>query len=290
MKQKIDVNSPVEKLDTFLQDNYGHGISKFKLSIFFSYIMYFHSEGTRIQRNCGKRIRELTKLESKIISLIDDYLDNVCFYKSSLKLSKFEPETGISKWTTDIRKSFIIKYFKLGDLLKILERQRDLYCRHMASLEIGGAFHGIESLIRLKPINFLILTWANAMKKRGAVSYVNMSLLITWFSKNLENNRLKDFFSFNAAQDYTQEALRLIYHRYKRSKYNKIAAFNYESIFVREDFKNQYPSVEKRIEFLYMSGSDFSVENMIQGSDLWFWLASLDIIFHYQEMKPINGI
>jgi hypothetical protein len=132
----------------------------------------------------------------------------------------------------------------------------------------------------------LILTWADAMKRRGVVSYINMSRLITWFSKNLENKILKDFFSFNAAKDYTQEALRLIYHRYKRSRYNQIAEYNYKAIFLRDDNKkNQYPRIEKTIEFLYLSGSDDSIENWIQGSDLMFWLASIGIIQRIRDSK-----
>jgi len=276
MSKKIDVNWSREKLDAFLQDNYGHGISEFRVSIFFSYTLYYFSDAIRIQRYYSKRIKEITQLENKIISLIDDDLNKIGFYENTAESPLFEQVTGISKWTTNDRKNFIEKYFKLGDLINIFEQQKNLYCRIMSQLEIDGVFHGVETSIGPKPIKLLILTWANAMRRNKAISWINMSRLISWFSKNLENQRLKDFF-FNSPEAYTPETLKMNYHRYRKSYYDEISAYNYRMIFLLETHKNQYQKIEKNIERHYLRGADPAKSTTDQYTDGIVSLAALGI-------------
>lgn len=284
MKKKINPDGPDAELDAFLKEEYEHGINEFILSVFYSYILYSYSKGIPVQARCSKRIREITELENRIISLLDRHLDHICFYKNSIKRPEFSKETGILEWTTDKKEAFIKKYFKLENLLKIFEVQKDLYVRNNAELEINAAVHGVEQILHLKPINLLILTWANVMKKGTSISWINMSLLMVWFSKNIRNKIVWDTFSLDAPAQYDSETLRLIHNKYKNSKYQQIADYNYKIIFQMDEWKKKYPKIEKNIEALYVGDQKTSPENWIQFIDLITCLSSLNIIFHYEKL------
>lgn len=277
MKQRIDIKGSKEKLDSFLKKKYGYGIWEFELSLYQTYIMYFHGLRIRYHILEEKRIRQLRNLKRKILELIDKYLSDINFYKYSLKGTLPKNLTGISKWTSENRDKFIIKNFKIEQLFSIIDLQIEHQIAFESIAEIDASLWGIESPMRLKPSNFLILIWSYAMKERNKVDWINMEKLLSWFSNNVKETDLSNFFDFDKGDSYQPETLRLSRNKYKSSKYDKLANYIYINTFknVKEEFKKKYPGFINTIKLLYV-GEKAMDDEAIQGfNDLISCLVAL---------------
>lgn len=277
MNQEIDVRWDKEKLNSFLKQTYGYGIWEFELSLYQIYIMYFHGLGVRAQGLVEKRIKQLENIKRKILELMDKFLTDINFYRNSLKAMHAKNLTGISKWTTENREKFIIKNFKIEQLFSIINKQIQHQMTFEAMSEIDGSVWGVESPMRLKPLNFLVLVWSYAMKKGKKVDWINMENLLKWFSKKAKNPALSSFFEFDKGERYPPEILRLSRNKYKNSKYDKLAHYIYKSLFkdAKEELRKEYPEIINRLKLLYVAEKPMDTETLLGFHDLSSCLAAL---------------
>lgn len=287
MKQKIDIKWSKEKLDCFLKEKYGYGIWEFELSLYKTYIMYYH--GLRIKEYIlqDKRIRQLRNLKRRILELIDNYLSDINFYKYSLKGTLPKNLTGISKWTSENREKFIIKNFKIEQLFSIVDELIEHQIMFEAISEMDALLWGVEWPMRLKPPNFLILIWSSAMKKGKKPDWINMENLLNWFSKNLDEVNILDFFGLEKCNAPSSETLRLTRNKYKSSKYDKLANYTYINTFknVKEE-KKKYPKYINMIKLLY--GGEKEMDNeTVQG---FHDIVSCLIAFYPDYFGPFDDI
>ena len=265
MKQRIDIKWSKEKLDSFLKEKYGYGIWEFELSLYQTYVMYSHGLRIRYDILEGKRIRQLRNLKRKILELIDKYLSDINFYKYSLKGTLPKNLTGVSKWTKENREKFIIKKFKIEQLFSIIDLQIEHQIGFAAIAEIDALLWGVEWPIRLKPLNFVLLIWSYTMKRRKNVDWINMGELLSWFSNNVKERNLSNFFDFDKGDSYLPGKLRLSKNKYKSSKYDKLASSIYMNNFKNvKEKKRKYSKIINTIKFLYggKSGMD---DEVVQG-------------------------
>ena len=265
MKQRIDIKWSKEKLDSFLKEKYGYGIWEFELSLYQTYVMYSHGLRIRYDILEGKRIRQLRNLKRRILELIDKYLSDINFYKYSLKGTLPKNLTGISKWTSENREKFIRKKFKIEQLFFIVDELIEHQIMFEALSEMDALLWGVEWPMRLKPPNFLILIWSSAMKKGKKPDWINMENLLNWFSKNLDEVNILDFFGLEKCNAPSSETLRLTRNKYKSSKYDKLASSIYMNNFKNvKEKKRKYPKIINAIKVLYggKSGMD---DEVVQG-------------------------
>jgi len=265
MKQRIDRKGSKEKLDSFLKEKYGYGIWEFELSLYKTYVMYYH--GLRIKEYIlqAERIRQLRNLKRKTLELIDKYLSEINFYKYSLKGTLPKNLTGISKWTSENRDKFIIKNFKIEQLFSIVDELIEHQIMFETISEMDALLWGVEWPMRLKPLNFVVLIWSYAMKKRNKVDWINVGELLSWFSKEAKETAFSNFFDFDKEDSYLPGTLRLARNKYKSSKYDKLANYIYINTFknVKEE-KKKYPKYINMIKLLYGGGKEMDSET-VQG-------------------------
>jgi hypothetical protein len=277
MKQRIEISFTREELNSFLNRRYGYGIWEFELSLYQTYIMYYHGLRLRAYIFETERISKLKGIKRKILELIDNYLSDINFYKYSSKGTLYKKVTGISKWTTEKRAKFIIKNFKIEQLFSIIDELIEHQIAYMAASEFDASLMGVESPMRLKPLNFLVLIWSYAMKERNRVDWINMEQLLLWFSKEFENTDLSYFFDFKKKDSYPPEKLRLSRNKYRNSKYDELANYIFINFFknAKKKFKKEYPKIINWWELMYVGGKMMDEETLLGFKDVMSCLYAL---------------
>lgn len=279
MKKRIEDNWSKNKLDAFLKEKFGYGIWEFELSLYQAYVTYLYSKSTKIQKMTNEKIKELQDLKEKILALLDDFMSKINFYKKCTRFKIITDITGVSKWSTQERKKFIIKNYKLDQLFTIIDRQINFYQAIDFKLEMEGVLWGIESLsqLKLKPINFLVLVWNFAMKKENKVDWINMEKLLIWFSENVDEKALPDFLNSDNLRTYSPEILRSTRNKYNNSRYEKLAHYLYQNFFknAQDDFKKKYPIIVANLKKLYLGGNEINVEEWQRSYDILACLTGL---------------
>lgn len=280
MKVKIDPRWPEIKLDSFLLENYGFSLIRYRLSATYIYVCYVYSTGCRVQKLIQSRIRKLDKLETIFISQVDKYLEEVDFYTTCLSSTAFMHNSGFSKWPAAGRKEFIKNRFDLTGLLNSLAQMKLLYTKQIASLEITGAFHGIEIPIRIYPFNHLLLVFCQSMKRHSKIDWINIALLFDWFSSNVKEKLLCNFYSLNRAQLPDESTLRLVYNKYRKTPSYSFAKECFEIIFRNNASDEKLSDIDNKYKTAYIGKMPISCKN-------WMKIIDLYTILHPSEPVPV---
>jgi len=277
MPQKINIDSTREELDSLLKEKYGYGIWEFELSLVQTYITYFYGKGKKIENIANERIRQLYDLKDKLLILIDNFLSNIDFYKNSIRIKSIKDMTGVSTWTTENRKTFIKNNYRFTDLFIIIDRQIRYYQALDFKFEIESSLWGVESLLRLKPTNFLILIWSYAMKRGTQVDWINMERLLNWYSNKVYEKALSEFYNFDKECTYPPEILRLTRNKYKDSIYDELAEYLFRNFFkgAKEEIKNEYPKIVTNLKKIFIGEKDIKIEDLQGFHDLFACLSAL---------------
>lgn len=236
MKKRIDIEWSKEKLDSFLKEEYGYGIWEFEFILAFTHGLFSEKEDQEIQKFIEKRVQELESIKSKIIELLDDFLIEINFYDLNNKLNW----TKTTKWIPQKRANFIIKNYKLSQFFSVIDGQIKKYKDRRSQMNeehplVPYPIHPIY----LKPINLVVLTWSYAMKKGKKTDWINMENLLNWFSKNLDEVNILDFFGLEKCNAPSSETLRLTRNKYRCTRYDILAIINLILFFKEKRVKNE---------------------------------------------------
>jgi len=265
-----------KEMNTFLIKTFGVGIAEIDLTLYFVYAIYFHSKSYKVQQGCEKRINQINKIKAKVIDLIDFFLAKSDFYQTSKKSTKAREIIRVSVWTPENKKNFIINQYKLGEFFRILDAQIDNYTRLMASLEISSTIRGVEEIIHIKPINFLLLIWSLLIKKRGKVAWKSIESLLVWLSKNFKDNVLYEFYELSTVDRRYAEIMRLTRNKYKNSKYSRMAREIYDMFGNKRIYKEtDYPKIIRGLKEYYQTEKQFRVESWQKFNDFLVCLMTL---------------
>lgn len=275
MKKIIKLYFKEDEVDSFLKNKFGYGIWEFELSILQTYMTFFLRDGLKVGRIADKRAKQIEKMKEKIIETIDDFLTEIDAYKYLKKY--YYPQLGISKWTPKLKKSFIAERYYLYPAFHIMDSQINKYLNIDASLEIHAVNMGTDSIIYIKPINFLVLIWSHALKQRKNIDWINMNNLMHWFSKRIKEKALVEFLGFREEWDQTAETLRSARNKYKHSEYNEKALHIYSNFFEKadEEYKKKYPQMVATMKKRYVGDKIVSVKNWAIYNDIDAFLSPL---------------
>ena len=281
MKQRIDIKGSKEKLDSFLKEKYGYGIWEFEFSLAYTHGLFSEKEDQEIHKFIEKRVQKLESIKRKIIELLDDFLIEINFYDLNNKLNF----TKTTKWTPQKRANFIIKNYKLSQFSSVIDGQIKKYKDRRSLLNeepplVPFTVHPIY----LKPINLVVLIWSYAMKKGKKTDWINMENLFNWFSKNLDEVNILDFFGLEKCNAPSSETLRLTRNKYKYTKYNILAIFIFRLFFkekrVKDEGKEKFPKPLIETEE-FLKGSYKGIKNKQLFLDVLmisYWLIVFDQI------------
>jgi len=284
MKQRIDIEWSKEKLDPFLKEKYGYEVWDFEF--FFINLFHFYDvakEPLREHQFMEKRINRLKNIKRRIIELLDDFLIEINFYENDKLISK---KNNI--WTPQSKENCIIKNFEIGTLLSVIdtliqtfkELDSRLYdesvsirCKEtlrklrkvlskenfiIKDPEIGTLLSEIDRLfqINIKPQALLILTLSYVMQAGKKVDWINMKILLNWFSIKFDEIGILDFFGMEKCKVPSVNILRFTRNKYKNTKYNyyarRLFAITFEN--AKEYWQDEIPKpLNKLYEHLKIS-------------------------------------
>ncbi len=214
MKQRIELSFTEEELDFFLKENYGYGIWHFKHSLFEIFIPYYPKKAKHVYQLIKKRVKQLENMKMKILELLDDFLTDINFYIINNELCLIKN----TKWTLQKRKNFVLQYYKLNDFFLIIDRQinsykeAEVFKSYEKFISRGGSLP-----LHLKPLNLVALTWSYVMKTGKKVDWINMENLINWFSKNIGQTKVLDYYGIRKCDSPPSEILRFTRNKYKNT-------------------------------------------------------------------------
>ncbi len=267
MKQVIELNFKKDEVDSFLKNKFGYGILEFELSILQTYMTFYYKNGVKVGRIADERVKQLINLKGKRIELFDDFFTEIKMYKHFKNIFL---KIGISKWTPANKKKFITEKYKIDQVFQIIDEQIKNYLTIDKNLDTHSALWGIESMLYIKPINFLVLIWSYAMKKGKNIDWINMHNLMHWFSKTINETTLLEFLEFRDKWDQSSETLRSISNKYQNTKYNELAYYIYLNFFEKADkeYKKKYPQMISTLKKKYVGEKILSVNNWATYNDL----------------------
>src|SRR4030042_3915913 len=260
-------------VDGFLMKTYGLRIAEIELTLHLVYAVYIHSMSLKIQQGCEKSIKQINNIKAEVLELIDSFLTRTGFYQTAKKTTKAKTLMQISVWTPENRKEFITREYKLGAFFKVLDTQIDNYVLVEANLEIHGALMGVERIINLKPINFLLLIWSLMLRRRGKVDWKNIEYLLVWLSKNIKNHVLYKFYELNTVDRRYAEILRLTRNKYKKTQYYTLANDTYKMFSNRQFVKLvEFPKIIKNLKEFYQAENQLDIESWLRFNDFMICL------------------
>jgi len=97
--------------------------------------------------------------------------------------------------------------------------------RQINSYKEAATFKSYEKFISrggslplyLKPLNLVVLTWSYVMKTGKKVDWINMENLINWFSRNIGQTKVLDFYAIRKCDSPPSEILRFTRNKYKNT-------------------------------------------------------------------------
>ncbi|HEB34727.1 hypothetical protein LCGC14_0592000 [marine sediment metagenome] len=270
MKQRIKPNFTEKEIDSFLKENYGYGIWEFESSLLHVYTWHISKKEEKVFQFIEKRIKQLENLKRKIIELLDDYSSEIDLYGlyNSLRPAK------IIKWTPSERKKFIIKYFKLSSFNSVINKQFKRYQEHTSYMK-EDALEPAQFRMYLKLINLVILIWSYFMRRGSKVDWINMEILLNWFSKKLDKIGVLDIFKWEKESAPSPDILRLIRNKYKKTKYYVLAKNIFNNL--KESPEREKEEFSRPLDQLdeFIKWEDKSLNHIYKISDvmtLGFWI------------------
>lgn len=218
MKQRIKINFTEEELDSFLKEKYGYGIWEFEQSLLEVFTWHISKKEEKVFQFIEKRIKQFENLKRKITELLDDFSSEIDLYRLYNGLKPAE----IIKWTPSERKKFIIKKFKLSSFNSVINKLIKRYQEHTSYMK-EDALEPAQFRMHLKPINLVILIWSYFMRRGSKVDWINMEILLNWFSKKLDRIGVLDIFKWEKEYAPSPDILRLVRNKYKKTKYYVLA-------------------------------------------------------------------
>ena len=224
---------------------YGYGFWDFEFFFVYLFLFYYaDKEPLREQQFMEKRIIRLKNIKRKIIELLDDFLIEINFYKYDELISK---KNNI--WTPQNKENFIIKNFEIGALFSVIDEliqtfkeldsrwhddssrihSKEALCKLRKVLskenfiiknpEIAILLSDIDRLIQIniKPKALLILTLSYVMQTGKKVDWINMKILMNWFSIKFDEIGILDFFGMEKCKAPSANILRSTSNKYKNT-------------------------------------------------------------------------
>lgn len=261
--EKINIDFSKNELNKFLIGRYGYGYWSFADSLNTIHSIYKLSDVHSLDKLYRDRIAYLEIINQKIIEIIDKFLIDIEFYKNS----KFHRNSELQNfiWTPNNKKAFILDRFFLKDfsmLINELKRNYEEKSLFYTSIKTESP------KIYLKPINFIIVTWSYAFKRKGRVEWINMELLLKWFLKAFGKLDILDVFQLDDRKIAYPERMRFIFNKYKETEHGKVAY----SIFVDSFLKEEEIKARKRKILISLNGEkiDYSDPLIYLYEDVWY--------------------
>lgn len=224
------------EVDKFLTDNFGYGFWEFLFSLYSVVHFFGIMEEKKKITSFQKEIDKIVGAKRKLIEEIDQF-----FIKTGTwEAFKRELSSNAPPLTVAIKEEYIQKRFMLDQFFDPIEKKIDFYKNAIEILKR----YGVNLLsIRIKPMNFIILLWAKAMKdKKGEIDFKNIQLLLNWFLKT------KGWSSyFSGSQSISANTPELTYNKYiafaKSDLYDNLTFIMYVDCFVdiTDRLKRMFP-------------------------------------------------
>lgn len=219
MKNRGNENWTREEWDKFLIKNYGYGIWEFENLFFLVFSLFDEKIDKKIIDHIKLRISQLERIKERTLESLDDLLRKSNFYK----LNKEFQLTRIKKWTPEIRRKYLRKHFKLNPFFTVIDAKIEALKSKHEQMNNQGAKLTLFP-VKVKPLNFLVIVLSHAMKRGQKVDWINMEILLNWFSRFLKKMDLLDFFGYKQGLSPSPEILRLT-----RNKYQKRKTYNFQT-------------------------------------------------------------
>ena len=281
--RKINICSTKEELNILLKENYGYGYWNFADCLFTVYALYRFKDFDKTSNLIKERTEKLENIKTKFIEVVDFFLIDINFYKTS-KYHKSLNNRGY-KWTSNNKKSFIINQFQLKSFMDEID---EIIKKYNTDLSIFSFDH---PQTYLNPINFIIMIWSHALKKRGRVNWINLEGIIMCFLKFLEEIDRLDIFGIEDKNIPSPESMRFINNKYKGTIHEE-RAFD---VFV-DSFKNEeIISDRKKMSFISSNAEKINYLDPLIYLDEYHWdekspnnllrILDLGIAYHLVEQK-----
>lgn len=280
--KKINIDFSKENLDIFLNENYGYGYWNFADSLLSVYYLYKFRDFEKERVLIKERIEYFEKIKQKIIEILDQFLREIDFYKTSKYHYSLNKKFNY-KWTPNNKREFILNRLQLKHFFSEFDEIIKQYKSH-------NTMNYFENdKIYLKPINFVILIWSHAIKKKGRIEWINMEKLIQWFLKILEEIDVLDIYGIESKDIPSPDRMRFIYNRYKGTIHGT-SAF---SFFMKSFQDEEKISRSKEMSFISINAEKIDYSDPLKYLDehLWFdktpkaWrgLYDLGVTYHLLE-------
>lgn len=239
MKKRIKADMSRDELDSFLQDQYGYGIWEFEYSFGQIYSLFLERRRIPINKFIDSRIELLKSMKNRIFEILDNFLENINFYKWNDFLNIVETK----KWTSENRIKFILDSYKLNEFISTIDDQIKIYEKQKTYSIYDKCMHFGFFPPNIKPLNLLILTWSYALKRGGKRDWINLENLLEWFSIRIKDIDKLNLFEIEPQNIPDPATLRLTWHKYKKSGYNVFANITFYAFFeiYRDEEKNNSP-------------------------------------------------
>ena len=219
MKRQQQEFRSKEELNVFLLKRYGCGYWEFADSFVQVFQIYKRIRYEQVIKNTIKKIKELKKLKTNVVELVDEFLLKHDFYEYS-KYSQVINDPKLI-WTPEKKEGIIRQGFGLDSFFEKLKT----FVSYLEP-DLKSPYIPIAPLkIRISPLNLLVLVWSFALKARGRVTWNTMETVLSYFWRLIDRLGIIDFLPHTGTNIPSAERLRFIFNKYRKSAYIKQAEF-----------------------------------------------------------------
>jgi len=235
-KERIDPERDTEEeVNSFLMEKYTYGLWEFASSVSLIFTLYNEKKRYVVYRHIKENITRLKKIKMDIIMKLDDLLNEMGFYELTKKTNASEK----IEWTTQKRKDYIGKHYKLNPFHSVIDEQikkyEDLKILFKPTLDKKMKEFPYTPMLpgNIEPLRLLVMTWGFVMTKANRRDWINMALLLKWFIKRFKKLRITDLFCLEKySLNYSLEDLfRLYWRRQSKLGYGFLAIIIYYASF-----------------------------------------------------------
>jgi len=237
---ELSLDLSQSQLNDFLYKKYGYGLWEYFASLYASYLLFEIFRRKKNIRDYQTRINKLRQAKKRTVEYLDQFMANTRIWEAIKKRRKEEKNVDTKSSPTN-RERIVINLFNLSRYFDFIDKQ---IVQLSNSIDILRKYGPNIQSIRIKQMNFVLLVWTFAMKKKdGSIDFENIYRLITWFLNKLE---CKEYFNYRTS--ISIKTPQLTYNKYirysKNNKYENLAFLIFNdymdniTIMIKNDFPN----------------------------------------------------
>jgi len=214
--KEIDINWTPEKLNSYLQKNYGYSLWHFSLSLAMNFHSWIDKRNVKMKESGDyslsyvnfwkKRIHELKNLKKKNVETLKNLLD-----RKLPQIDKWEiPRALIDKKISPQHRRYIEIMFDLPPYFQVIDNLTDIMDNLLKSQTMKGA--------SIKRTNVLSIIWHYFIrdKSKNVTHIANILALFEWFRDKFEEIDFYKAFNLEIEQ-LNNKKLQKLFYRYRRS-------------------------------------------------------------------------